>query len=276
MFSPPSDGGNSMHGPYNAVTPADSSAEWVELYNPSSCESVDISCWILGSDEGSDPLGNRNYGAFVFPQGTSIPPHGFVVVGGTSAPTKNFDSNKSQYFCGSIRWYLSNSSGWVGLFKNDGSVVNAVYWSSLGQMALSSSSEFTNSMTTTSYKCVCSGTTLNSTPAKNIKEMEFAGTSSGNLGEGWKRTIDGGSTWAKELATQATPKSCNGVCAQPLQVTVNGVNPALVRIKEAQVLLLPVELHLIPTHGIMEAQEQVFPIYHQEIIPVLLQMHVNV
>jgi gliding motility-associated-like protein len=224
LFSPSSQASNSMHG-YSLI-PSDSCAEWVELYNPSSCESVDISCWVLGSDEGTDGNGNRNNGAFVFPQGTTIPPHGFVVVGGTSAPTKDFDANKSQYFCGSDRWYLSNSSGWIGLFKNDGSVVNAVYWSTLGQIALSSGSEFANSMTTASYKCICSGTTMNSTPAKNISGMEYAGQSSGGLGEGWKRTIDGGSTWEKELATQATPKSCNGPCAQPLRASVSGTNPA--------------------------------------------------
>src|SRR3954469_5703133 len=179
MFSPSTNGGNSMHGSNNILTPSDSAAEWVELYNPSSCESVDISCWMLGSDEGTDPLGYRNYGAFVFPQGTTIPPHGFVVVGGTSAPTKDFDANKSQYFCGSDRWYLSNATGWIGLFKNDGNVVNAVYWSSLGQIALSGSNEYANSMATAGFKCICSGTTLNNTPAKSLSNMEFAGTSSG-------------------------------------------------------------------------------------------------
>lgn len=226
MFSPPKDGGNNMHSTSNILSPADSAAEWVELYNPSSCESVDISCWVLGSDEGTDISSARNYGAFVFPQGTTIPPHGFIVVGGTSAPSKDFDSNKSQYFCGSDRWFLSNANGWIGLFKNDGKVVNAVYWSSSGKNALSSANEYRNSMSTASYKCACSGTVFNSTPAKDIPEIQFAGQSSGGLGEGWKRTVDGGSTWEKEFATQGTPKACNGACALQLDAVVRGVNPA--------------------------------------------------
>src|SRR6187549_3734684 len=76
MFAPPGVGigSNGMHdaGLFNK----DSTAEWVELYNPSSCDAVDISCWVLGSDEST--ASNDNYGVFVFPQGTSIPPHGFV------------------------------------------------------------------------------------------------------------------------------------------------------------------------------------------------------
>jgi len=223
MYSPQYNGGNSMHG-YSSLTPSDSCAEWVELYNPSTCETVDISCWVLGSDEGGIGL-NRNYGAFVFPQGTTIPPRSFIVVGGTSAPKADFDSNKSQYFCGSARWYLSNQNGWIGLFKEDGTVMDAVYWSTMGQSALKMAGEFSNSMTTAGYNCICSGTILNSKPAKEIDGIEFAGTSTGGLGEGWKRTVDGGSTWEKEFANQSTPKSCNGACALPLQAVVHGVNP---------------------------------------------------
>lgn len=226
MYSPPGSGGNNMHG--NDLFTADSAAEWVELYNPSACDAVDISCWVLGSDEDSDGgTGLPNNGIFVFPQGTSIPPHGFVVVGGTAALTKDFDSHKSQYYCGSKRWFLNNQSGWIGLFTNSGTVVNAVYWSTAGKGALASAPEFSKSMATNAsvYTCICSGTTLNSTPAKNLPGMEFAGTSTGGLGEGWKRTVDGGDTWIKELFSQGTPKACNAGCAQPLKAIVAGQNP---------------------------------------------------
>lgn len=223
MYSPPGMGSNSMHN--NSILVADSAAEWVELYNPSSCDAVDISCWVLGSDEDS-PL-ESNYGVFVFPQGTTIPPHGFVVVGGTTAAVKDFDSHKSQYFCGNSRWFLANNNGWIGLFTNTGTVVNAVYWSVNGEGALSTSTEFNNSMKThaNAYSCICNGTTLNSTPFKSLPGIEFAGTSTGGLGEGWKRTVDGGPTWVRELPNQTTPKSCNGACALPLKAIVTGQNP---------------------------------------------------
>ncbi len=228
MFSPPGvgTGSNGMHdaGPLNN----DSTAEWVELYNPSSCDVVDISCWVLGSDESSSLAGDNN-GIFVFPQGTTIQPHGFIVVGGTSAATKDFDSQKSQFYCGATRWFLSNNSGWVGLFNNKGAVVNAVYWSTQGKSALSTAGEFSNSMNSHASQyssCICSGTTLSSTPAKSMTGIEFAGTSSGNLGEGWKRTSDGSTTWVKESPNQSTPKSCNGICALALNPVVNGTNPA--------------------------------------------------
>jgi gliding motility-associated-like protein len=227
MFSPPGvgTGSNGMHdaGAFNK----DSTAEWVELYNPSSCDAVDISCWVLGSDESSASIVNN--GIFVFPQGTSIPPHGFIVVGGTSAAVKDFDSQKSQFYCGSTRWFLSNNDGWVGLFNNKGIAISAVYWSTAGKSALSSSEEFTyamNSKASVYASCMCSGTTLNATPAKSLGVIEFAGTSSGALGEGWKRTSDGSTTWAKETPNQSTPGRCNGVCAEALKLVPTVTNPA--------------------------------------------------
>ena len=222
MFAPPYEGANNMH-----YAPSDSAAEWVELYNPSACETVDLSCWVLGSDESSIFSGGSNYGAFVFPQGTTIPPHGFIIIGGTAASVSklDFDANTSKYFCGNMRWFLNNKNGWIGLFKNDGTVVNAVYWSSSGEDALSNAAEFANSMTTASYNCICSGTKMNSTAAKNIAGIEFAGTSTGGFGEGWKRTVDGGATWAREYTNQGTPRTCNGVCVPQFQASVKGVNP---------------------------------------------------
>jgi gliding motility-associated-like protein len=223
MFAPPGvgTGSNGMHdeSPFNK----DSTAEWVELYNPSSCTAVDISCWVLGSNESSSAT--DNHGIFVFPQGTTIPPLGFIVVGGTSAATKDFDSQKSQYYCGATRWFLSNISGWVGLFDNKGNAVSAVYWSTSGQGALSTQAEFSNPLNAEQYACICSGTTLSSTPAKDIGGIEFAGISTNTLGEGWKRTSDGSSTWVKETPNQATPKACNGVCAKTLDAVITPQNP---------------------------------------------------
>ncbi len=228
MFSPPEQSENSMH--YDVFP---NTAEWVEIYNPSMCNEVDVSCWVLGSDESSSPLStDLNFGAFVFPQGTKIPPLGFIVVGGSTAVTKDFNSQTSQYFCGNSRWFLNNKSGWIGLYSNTGAVVNAVYWSTAGTSALTSSPEFQNAMSSqkSSLPCICSGSSLNTLPARNIPGIEFAGTSTDMppmsvADEGWKRATDGSKTWVRESSTESTPKACNGPCAKPLSGLINGVNP---------------------------------------------------
>lgn len=220
FYSPSADGGNNMNSDNTVDTPA----EWVELYNPSACNEVDISCWVLGSNEGFGGLYD-NRGIFVFPQGTTIPPLGFIVVGGTNAATKDFDCNTSNFYCGSQRWFLNNQNGWIGLFKNTGEVVNAVYWSTAGKNALTNADEFAHALSEDQYSCLCSGSTLNSKAARDIPGIEFAGSSTGALGEGWKRTTDGGTTWQTETPNQSTPKACNGVCAEQLKVTTSVQNP---------------------------------------------------
>ncbi|WP_148235403.1 lamin tail domain-containing protein [Fluviicola taffensis] len=54
--------------------------EWIELYNPNLCESIDISCYYLGNNT---PEGN---GGFVIPAGTIVPPSGFCMIRGGNVP----------------------------------------------------------------------------------------------------------------------------------------------------------------------------------------------
>ncbi|MFO0478575.1 MAG: lamin tail domain-containing protein [Bacteroidota bacterium] len=209
MFSPSSGPGNSL---YDNGANSSQTSEWVEIYNPSSCNPVDISCWILGSDQTNAMAGGANYGAFVFPNGTIIPPLGFLVIGGNTATPKDFNVQTSSQYCGNTRWFLSNTAGWIGLYDNTGAVIDAVYWSNTGSTALSSSPAFNNSLISNqTISCKCSGFS-NNMLAKNITGIEFAGSSSGGLGEGFKRTIDGGTTWQIETVAQSTPKACNGAC----------------------------------------------------------------
>jgi len=72
---------------YNTTS---SGAEWIELYNSSPCQSIDLSCYIIGGKTTS-----TNYAAFAFPNGTIIPPLGFLVIGGANAP--NVDINLNTY-----------------------------------------------------------------------------------------------------------------------------------------------------------------------------------
>lgn len=122
--------------------------EWVELYNTDPCSSIDISGYILASNTGAVIV--ENNGAFAIPDGTVIPPLGFIVIGG--ALSVNLDINIAQW-CGTNRlcmpqdrWYLENTSGWIALYKPDGSVEDAVYWTfSAGQQGnLTTANEFNN------------------------------------------------------------------------------------------------------------------------------------
>ncbi|MGQ0829471.1 MAG: lamin tail domain-containing protein, partial [Bacteroidota bacterium] len=223
FFSPTTDPANSMHDDANAAV----TAEWIELYNPSPCTPIDISCWIIGSDE-SQTSGFTTvpvYGAFVFPAGTIIPPLGFIVIGGANATPKDFDTQNSPNYCGT-RWLLVNGAGWVGLYSPNGTVIDAVYWSSTNAGALTTAQAFNNALNSRfSVPCACSGSTINPTLAKNIAGIEYAGTSTGGLGQGWKRVTDGSATWASESPTQTTPKACNGACILPLTIAISGTNP---------------------------------------------------
>ena len=59
--------------------------EWIELYNPDLCQSIDISCYYLGNNTSDGGSTNRP-GGFVIPQGTIVPPSGFVIIRGSNAP----------------------------------------------------------------------------------------------------------------------------------------------------------------------------------------------
>ncbi len=229
FFAPPDvNGANTSNSMRDAANP-NNTAEWVEIYNPSTCNPVDISCWILGSDMSvADMFGNttqENHGAFVFPNGTVIPPLGFIVVGGAAANPKDFNCQTSTNYSGFNRWFLNNLTGWLALYDKTGAVMDAVYWSWAGANSLNSTANFNNSLSTRNQVTTkCAGTVLNNTLVRNIADLEFAGTSSGNLDEGWKRSVDGGATWQKETHAQSTPKACNATCAQPLNVSAVNTN----------------------------------------------------
>jgi hypothetical protein len=72
--------------------------EWIELYNPDLCQSIDISCYYLGNNT-SDGGNTNRAGGYVIPQGTIVPPSGFVVIRGTNAtpvPANLLIANGSQ------------------------------------------------------------------------------------------------------------------------------------------------------------------------------------
>lgn len=109
----------------NCTNPSSGTA-WIELYNPSPCATLDLSCYQISSTNGAN-----NLGSFQMPLGTTIPPLGFLLLGG--AEVSGADINLTDYcgtanYCGSSQWQLNNPYGWLALYDETGDVSDALFW----------------------------------------------------------------------------------------------------------------------------------------------------
>lgn len=108
---------------YNPDQVDDSVGEWVEIYNPNDFDVV-LSGWWLGDDEG---------GGYTFPDGATLPAHGYAVVARDDTWVKthylsdtNFDATAVY---GNATFQLSNSADDIILKDNQGNVVDWVSYS---------------------------------------------------------------------------------------------------------------------------------------------------
>ena len=213
---------NSLYNTSSTEQPA-ANREWIELYNPNPCNSVDISCYTLAGNmlQSTGSGDTPNWGAFTFPSGTVIPPLGFVIVGGNASQVPVLDFNLNiyrqstfgvQYLDGDpTRWFLRDEYGWVALYNPSGSPVDAVYWDAYGNAAnLYSQTEYQENVVTTTS---CSGT-QSLTAARNIPGIEYAGMSIAGNDVSFQRIMDGSTTWYSGPLSP-TPRSCNGPCVVP-------------------------------------------------------------
>jgi hypothetical protein len=103
-----------------------SGKEWVELYNPY-CSAIDVSNWFIATRSSL----SQSHGVFRIPAGTSISANGFLTIGGaaSSASLKlNAFSASNVLTENSLRFYLDNNDGWLGLYGPEGNPVDAVFW----------------------------------------------------------------------------------------------------------------------------------------------------
>jgi gliding motility-associated-like protein len=136
----PQVGDGSIFGPGPNVT---SEGEWIELYNPNWCDSVDISGYILGSYNSTGStltVPFRTDGmAFVIPNGTVVPPLGFVVVRGQNAPAPPagvvdvvvLNTNNTICIEGGLtdsRVWFQNTGGWFGFYDAAGVPQDFISW----------------------------------------------------------------------------------------------------------------------------------------------------
>jgi gliding motility-associated-like protein len=198
---------------YNS-TPAFGS-EFIEIYNTSSCESVDISCWTIGGMDGG-----TNGGAFSFPAGTVIPPLGFITLGGPNTPNVTFNLNLAAnaarlWRSNASRWHLPNGDGWVALYDATGTAVDAVYWTFASNDPTKLNSDATFTTGALQRIAVCGGGGL--ATASLIPGIEYIPQAS-VTGQSYERTSDGGTTWALGAPT---PNNCNGICATTASFDLN-------------------------------------------------------
>jgi len=196
--------------------------EWVELYNPNPCNSIDISCYTLASNMlQTYPDNAPNWGALTFPAGTVIPPLGFIVVGGNNSTVPVLDFSITdyrnnfygiQYLDGEYtRWFLRDEFGWIAIYDPSGSPVDAVYWDAYGDSTnLLTKSEYSQNVYTST---ACSGT-QNLAAARNIAGIKYVGVSSPGTNVSFQRSYDGSRTWFTGPVVP-TPRACNSTCVGP-------------------------------------------------------------
>ncbi len=194
--------------------------EWIEIYNTDPCTPVDISCWSIGGMDGSS-----NGGAFSFPTGTTIPPLGFIVIGGPNAANVDFVLNLPAYnntsgwlwTSGATRWHLPNGDGWLSLYDASGTSVDAVYWT----FSANDPNKITNDNTydgTPQRASNCGAFTFASAETiYNGGGMEYISSAS-STGQTFARDQDGSMSW---IVDTPTPKACNGICVQANAFTIS-------------------------------------------------------
>lgn len=213
MISPTVNDG-SISGP----GPAGGRGEWIELYNPDLCDSVDISCYYLGNStsEGS--------GGFRLPSGTVVPPNGFCMVRGINvAPVPpNLlvqnggnvvevvvpgEINETGICCTGTRVWFPNAGGWFAFYDANGNPVDAVRWgpgntaSLAGQPCISSQAGCSNTTSLLSYNSIPDALKF------------YASTADGgtHLGQTIRRMPDGGNWSGVGIETYAIcndPNNC--------------------------------------------------------------------
>lgn len=205
---------------------ATAGSEYIELYNTNPCESVDISCFIIGTSG----FLNSQTGTFRFPAGTVIPPLGFVSIGGpNSGATFNLFT-----FCGSPnmasnnnRWYLNNGSHFVMLYDDNGTPVDAVYWAN-NAADWGTASTISNPPTPVAAGVGCPSVTSLTGPSGipiGNPIVNYAG-SQPSLGQVIHRVPDGSATWQNNGVPSIN--SCNAACnvANTFQLNATVLGPS--------------------------------------------------
>jgi gliding motility-associated-like protein len=182
--------------------PAGGRGEWIELYNPDLCDSVDISCYYLGNNTA------EGTGGFRLPQGVIIPPNGYCMVRGINVdpvpsnllvqnggnvveivvPAEIFETGVC---CSGTRVWFPNAGGWFAFYDALGNPIDAVRWgpgnvaSLAGSPCISTQSGCSNATSLLSYNAI----------PDSLKFYASVLDGNSHLGQTIRRMPDGG-TWS--------------------------------------------------------------------------------
>ncbi len=218
MLSPTTNDGSMWGGS------ASQKGEWIELYNPNICESVDISCFYLGNNAND---GAAYPGGYVIPPGTIVPAAGFALIRGVNAaavPANRLVQNGGNVVelvvtgdgvCvgGGTRLWFPNSGGWFAFYDNNGIPQDAVSWTSASNVDK-------YPCTPDLSGCGFTGSLPNyeEFPADR-KNYILSTDPSNSQGKSVRRIPDGGVWSGIGNPTYAT---CNSVCINPQNIVCNG------------------------------------------------------
>lgn len=233
MLSPTSYDGSMVGSAYHTS----GEGEWIELYNPHKCDSVDISCYFLGNNAYDNTYQVGNWGGgFVIPPGTVVPPQGFAMIRGSRAPAVPAEllvqngGNvveviiNSNYCLGSGggRLWFPNAGGWFAFYDANGVPQDAISWCSQTNCCMSCPP--CNPMAS---ECGYTGplASYNEIPASRQNYITSLNPEY-YLGQSFRRMPDGGA-WQSSPA-YPTYATCNDVCADPPVITCNATATATV------------------------------------------------
>ncbi len=211
--------------------------EWIELYNPNTCEPVDVSCYYLGN-YAVDGLSGFP-GGYTIPPGTIIPASGFLLLRGQNTTAINpalLVQNggntveivvSTPFTCigGGNRLWFPNSGSWFAFYDNNGVAQDAVSWgSSPGSLG---NSPCIASVATCSFTGTLSN--YNGIPANRKNNVYNTGALPNSWGQSIRRSPDGANWQNNQGTATPTPGSCNSACILPATSSCTGtatVTPA--------------------------------------------------
>ncbi|MEI7597108.1 MAG: PKD domain-containing protein [Bacteroidota bacterium] len=213
--------------------------EWIELYNPDLCKSIDISCYYLGNN--TNELGNSGSyvdmgGGYRIPNNTIVPPGGFVVIRGANVspvPSNLLVQNggktielivDSSNVClgGGNRLWFPNSGGWFAFYDKNGIPQDAISWNNnfnscmSCEPCISSCNSCSNVPNLPSYNVI----------PQSKKNYITSSDPSSYQDLSWRRIPDGGA-WSLSASIN-TMGNCNANCNTMPPITCNGTAKAIV------------------------------------------------
>ena len=232
---------------------SDGRGEWIELFNPNWCDSVDISCYYLGNSAPGGAIGSGTQpGGYVIPAGTIIPPLGLAMIRGfnaTPVPANLLVQNggnvvelvvpyntNEQGVCiggGATRLWFPNAGGWFAFYDSQGVPQDAVSWASGG----SAQDRAGNPCIAQLNPCNFNGQLASYDQIPNDRKTQATNIDASNhLGQSIRRIPDGGIWAGPSLPTYATcndPVNCALVtaianCNGTATVNITSGNPPFI------------------------------------------------